>query len=205
MKFIRSIQYRWELYKIKHRDTVDETLKRQWYKKYYNISIGKYTYGYNADNIAQGTKIGAFCSIASGVKIGLMNHPMGYVSTHPFLYYPSRGFVKREINEEFEVGAEIGNDVWIGNNAIILAGVHIGNGAVVGAGAVVTKDVFPYEVVGGVPAKHLKWRVNDPELRQKLNSIKWWDWSDDKIKDNLNLFYDLKMFVDTFFENSLCK
>lgn len=136
---------------IKCRDSADGELRRKFYKQQYDIDVGKYTYGYNNKNIARGTKIGAFCSIASGVKIGLMNHPLEYVSTNPFLNYSNRGFINNN-RGEFEQGSEIRNDVWIGSNAIILPNVHIGNGAVIGAGAVVVKDVAPYEVVGGQPS-----------------------------------------------------
>lgn len=187
---------------IKCRDSADGELRRNFYKQQYDIDVGKYTYGYNNKNIARGTKIGAFCSIASGVKIGLMNHPLEYVSTNPFLYYSNRGFINYD-RGEFEQGSEIGNDVWIGSNAIILPNVHIGNGAVIGAGAVVVKDVAPYEVVGGVPAKHLKWRFDDSDLRQKLNKIPWYEWSDDKIKENIELFYDPAKFVNAYIEKEI--
>ncbi|WP_283108904.1 CatB-related O-acetyltransferase [Thomasclavelia spiroformis] len=193
---INSIKYRYELFRIKKFDTPDKSLERQWYKKNFNIRIGKYTYGYNMNNIAPGTKIGAFCSIASGVKIGLMNHPMNWVSSNPFLYYASRGFIDNDLNIPFKMGCVIENDVWIGSNAIILPGVHVGNGAVIAAGAVVTKNVSPYEVVGGNPAKHLKWRFEDQELRHKLNLVKWWEWSDTDIKVNIELFYNPKLFIE---------
>lgn len=152
---INSMKYRWMSFKIRHFDTEDRALRRKFYQEYYNIEIGKHTYGEDLNNIARGTKIGAFCSLASGVKIGLMEHPLHWVSSNPFLYYASRGFVKEDVNYKFKVGSVIENDVWIGTNAIIMPGVHIGNGAVVGAGAVVTKDVLPYQIVVGCPARHL--------------------------------------------------
>ena len=187
---------------IKIMDSPDGELRRKYYKQQYGIDDGKYTYGYNNKNIAKGTKIGSFCSIASGVKIGLMNHPMEYVLTHPFFFFFYRGFVKCT-SEEIEYGAEIGHDVWIGSNAIILPNVRVGNGAVIGAGAVVTKDVAPYEIVCGVPAKHLKWRLEDSDLREKLNKIPWYDWSDDKIKENIELFYNPIAFVSAYYEKEI--
>lgn len=129
-------------------DKPDRVKKHQFIKHAYGIDIGKYTYGYQLAHIAKGTKIGAFCSIASGVSIGLMNHPLDKVSTHPFLYYKSRGFVK-ENTDILQEPSIIGDDVWIGTNAVIMPGVKVGQGAVVGAGAVVTKDVPPYAIVGG--------------------------------------------------------
>ena len=90
----------------------------------------------------------------------------------------------------------IGNDVWIGANVIILPGVNIGHGAVIAAGAVVTKDVEPYAIVGGVPAKLIKYRFNAEE-RQKLLSIAWWNWSLDKIEKNIELFYQPQVFLSS--------
>lgn len=197
---MRRFIERWRLFWIKRKDSNDGRLIRHYYKEKYGIDIGKYTYGYNKDNIARGTKIGAFCSIADGVKIGLMNHPMKYVSTNPFLYYSNRGFLKQNCLNFEQKKVRIENDVWIGSNAIILPGVHIGNGAVVAAGAVVTKNVAPYEIVGGVPARHIKWRFEDYELRRKLEKISWYEWPDDKIRGNIHLFYDPYKFVEEYFE-----
>lgn len=197
---MNSFIFKLKLRRIKAKDSCDGQLIRAFYREQYGVDIGKYTYGYNIDNIARGTRIGAFCSIADGVKIGLMNHPVKYVSTHPFLYYANRGFVMSNKKDGEYGGVEVGNDVWIGSNAIILPGIHIGNGAVVGAGAVVTKNVAPYEIVGGVPARHIKWRFEDYELRRKLERIPWYEWSDDKIRGNIHLFYDPYKFVEAHFE-----
>lgn len=193
---INSMKYRWMSFKIRHFDTEDRALRRKFYQEYYNIEIGKHTYGEELNNIARGTKIGAFCSLASGVKIGLMEHPLHWVSSNPFLYYASRGFVKEDVNYKFKVGSVIENDVWIGTNAIIMPGVHVGNGAVIGAGAVVTKDVLSYQIVVGSPARHLKWRFEDPEIREKLDQIRWWEWPDRVIKDNIQWFYNPELFVE---------
>lgn len=145
MKFIEKIIFRI----ISKIDSKDEKYKRKFIKDKYNIEIGKYTYGYTIANIAKGTKIGAFCSIANGVKIGLMNHPTNFVSTNPFLYYNSRGFINKNIEIPQKEPVVIEDDVWIGTDAIILPGVRIGKGAVIGAGSVVTKNVEPYAILGG--------------------------------------------------------
>ncbi len=92
---------------------------------------------------------------------------------------------------------KIGNDVWIGQNVIILPGVTIHDGAVCAAGAVVTKDVPPYTIVAGVPAKPIKRRFTD-EVIEKLLEIRWWDWSDDRINKNLEYFYQPELFVEKF-------
>lgn len=172
---------------------------RKIFKKYYGISVGKYTYGcYKTDgSIAKGTKIGAFCAIAPGVRIGGMNHPLEFVSTHPFLYYKDRGFVEFTDNGIVSDGNKsvvIGDDVWIGQNAIILPGIHVGKGAVIGAGAIVTKDIPDYSIAVGVPAKVIKKRFND-DVVEKLKSIEWAKWDDEKIKDTLQDFYDHETFI----------
>lgn len=169
---------------------------RAYYKKKYNVEIGKYTYGYRINDIGRNSTIGAFCSIAAGVKIGLMNHPTQYVSTNPFLYYMNRGFLKENKNIDAKIGSHIGSDVWIGNNAVIIPGIHVGNGAVIAAGAVVTKDVAPYEIVGGVPARHIKWRFEE-EIRNALNDSEWWNWTDDYIRNNIESFYEPDRFIST--------
>jgi len=182
------------LKKIDHRDG---RKIRKYVLKHMGIQVGKYTYGYLGKEIAKGTKIGSFCSIASGVKIGLMNHPLGFVPSNPFLYYQNRGFIDQnlKINEKSVVLIE--DDVWIGTNAVILPGVVIRKGAVVAAGAVVTKDVPAYAIVGGVPAKIIKYRF-DERLRNKLVSIDWTSWNDEFIKENIQLFYSPDEFVVKF-------
>ena len=137
---------------IASHDFPDGRKLRLWYKKHKGIELGKYTYG-DFNTIASGTKIGSFCSIGPNVKIGQMNHPLEYVSTNPFLYYKSRGFLEEDKKIFQKTAPVIDDDVWIGANAIILPGVHIGKGAVIGAGAVVTKDVKPYACMGGGACK----------------------------------------------------
>lgn len=117
-------------------------------------------------------KIGKYCSIASNVHLGLAQHPLHTISTHP-IFYP-RGF-------KCDSDVIVDNDVWIGCNALIMGGVHIHNGAVVAAGAVVTKDVPPYAIVAGVPARILRYRF-DEKLIQEIEKIKWWDYPEELLK-----------------------
>jgi chloramphenicol O-acetyltransferase type B len=134
------------------------------------------------------TDIGKFCSIANNCIMGGAEHPLSYVSTSPVFY----GGYRKPLGtktvkcgdltwESYRRRISIGNDVWIGNNVIIKAGVTVGTGAVIGAGAVVVKDVPPYEIWGGNPAKLIRPRFSD-ELRQRLIGSSWWDLQVEEIK-----------------------
>ena len=130
-------------------------------------------------------EVGKFCSISWNVTIGATNHDFTMLSTHAFPYIKHFGFSvtnKRIIEETY-----IGNDVWIGANAIIMPGIQIGDGAVIGAGSIVTRNVNCYEIVFGAPAKVRRLRFSK-ELIQELENIKWWNWEKSKIKRNINLF-----------------
>jgi virginiamycin A acetyltransferase len=173
------------------------------FKNYHNIEIGKYSYGgcFNIHNIAPGTKIGKFCSFASGVMIIATNHDPSKITTHPFLFKPYLGVVKEDFRKINNV--EIGNDVWIGYNAIILPSVSkIGDGAVVGAGAVVTKDVPPYAIVAGVPAKVIKCRFDQATINNLLET-QWWDWPEEKIFSSWQDFLTLKEFEKNFVKRKI--
>jgi len=167
------------------------------------VEIGEYTTIANVEILTWNTtdtiKIGKFCSIASGAKIlGGGNHKIYRVTSYPLkhvLLYD----MKRRTDDCSEAKGPIiiGNDVWIGAYSIILSGVKIGDGAVVGAGAVVSKDVPPYAIVAGNPAKIIRYRFSESQIEELL-LIKWWDWDIEKIKDNIELFGDVDKFIDKF-------
>tara|TARA_R110001599_G_scaffold326067_1_gene538479 strand:- start:5028 stop:5702 length:675 start_codon:yes stop_codon:yes gene_type:complete len=156
--------------------------------------LGQYSYIANHSRIVK-TKVGAFCSIGDNVRTCVGKHPLDKFSTHPQIYSTEPPSNKKwvESNEFLEHSylsgssfvVEIGNDVWIGNNVIIMDGVTIGNGAVIASGAVVVKNVEAYSVVGGVPAKHIKFRFELP-IRKTLIQSQWWDQSDDWISQNMD-------------------
>lgn len=134
-------------------------------------------------------KIGKFCSIACGAKFLFTsaNHAMGSLSTYPFpIFFEEWGLDVKEITSAWDNKGDIiiGNDVWIGFEAVILSGARIGDGAIIGARAVVTKDVPPYTIVGGVPARPIRKRFDEATI-EKLIRLRWWDWSENKIKDNI--------------------
>ena len=143
-----------------------------------------YHYPINSDKLI----IGKFCSIACRAKFLMTsgNHAMKSLSTYTFPVFNEEWDETLKPKEAWDNKGdiEIGNDVWIGYEAIIMSGVKIGNGAIIGTRAVVTKDVPPYTIVGGVPAKFIKKRYND-ETISKLLIIKWWDWTYEKIQANI--------------------
>lgn len=154
-------------------------------------------YSYLARNVwAIHVNIGSFCSIGDGAYLGGAEHPMNWVSTSPAFEnvrnsFPKKRFAKLELPPYKTTS--IGNDVWIGHNAVIIQGVSIGDGAVIGSNAVVTKDVPPYAVVGGVPAKIIKFRF-DKETILFLQKVKWWNMPDTKLKDLGKCFNNIDKF-----------
>lgn len=161
---------------------------RDLYPQYKN-KIGKYTYGlpriFKLENDSQ-IEIGKFCSIANNVKIFLDGeHETKNISTYPFGYF-KEFTTKNKFITKSKGKVSIGNDVWIGYGVTILSGVTIGDGVVLGACSLITKNVPPYTIVGGIPAKIIKKRFDDSTI-EKLLKIKWWNWSDEKIQDNINL------------------
>ena len=145
-----------------------------------------YHYPINRDRL----RIGKFCSIACGAKFIFTsaNHKLGSLSTYPFpLFFEEWDLDKANLTDSWDNKGDIaiGNDVWIGYEAVVMQGVTIGDGAIIGARAVVTKDIPPYTIVGGVPAKPIRKRFSD-EIISRLLEIKWWDWPDEKIKRNIS-------------------
>lgn len=161
-------------------------------------NIGKFSYIGNRSNISY-CLIGRYCSIASDVKIGLGIHPINFVSTSPLFYSNKNVFRKKWTGENLKVTEYrqviIGHDVWIGANAIVMGGVKIGNGAIIGAGAVVTKDVPPFSIVGGVPARIIKYRFSSDTIK-KISKTKWWDYPENEIKIVSKYFADPLEFID---------
>lgn len=145
-----------------------------------------YHYPVNHDKLT----IGKFCSIACGAKFifNSANHSIKSLSTYPFpLFFEEWELNKANVAEAWDNKGDIvvGNDVWIGYEAVILSGVKIGDGAIIGARAVVTKDVPPYTIVGGVPAKPIRKRFSDETITELLK-LQWWNWSAERIKQNLS-------------------
>lgn len=145
-----------------------------------------YHYPINNDRLI----IGKFCSIACGAKFifNCANHTLKSLSTYTFpLFFEEWDLPKSEVATAWDNKGDIviGNDVWIGYDAAIMAGVTIGDGAIIGTRAVVTKDVEPYSIVGGVPAKEIRKRFS-ADVIEKLQSLQWWNWSRDKIQKSLN-------------------
>ena len=175
------------------------TRNKKGYEKY---EIGDYTYGnpiihdFNDVNAGQ-LIIGKFCSIAHNVQIFLSgNHRLDWISTYPFsVVFKSFSYIKGHPSSKGDV--IIGNDVWIGANVIILSGISIGNGAVIAAGSVITKNVPPFSIFGGNPAKFIKYRFDQKTIK-KLLEIGWWEKDIDWIKERIEILLspNIKQLLD---------
>ncbi len=164
-------------------------------------SFGDYSYIVNDGDVIY-TTVGKFCSIAAHVRINPGNHPQWRASQSHFTYRASRYFDETEDESEFfewrrQHACTIGHDVWIGHGVVVLAGRKIGTGSIIAAGAVVSRDVAPYEIVGGVPSKVIKRRFPE-KISDALLELSWWDWEHDRLKAALN---DFRMMpVEAFVE-----
>ena len=170
----------------------------------YQSKVGRYTY-ISTNSLISRTWIGRYSSIGNWVSTGIGRHPINFVSTHPlfhsFLVSTSLGFVPYDIGEKYKTHkvlesgyyVKIGSDVWIGDRVMIMDGTTIGDGAIIGAGSIVNKNVEPYEIVAGVPARHLRYRFTADKIKFLL-SLKWWNRDESWIKDNANLFSDIDKF-----------
>lgn len=168
--------------------------------KVFRSSIDDYSYcAPNVELVC--CHIGKFCSIGKSSVIGLASHTLSFISSSPvFTETKNRlniSFTEKNIIDSPYHEVIIGNDVWIGERVVIKGGIKIGNGAVIAAGAMVTKDVAPYSIVGGVPAKIIRKRFNDNTVSY-IESLKWWDWNEKKIRMNIALFQqEVENVVDT--------
>ena len=186
--------------------------KRKYGKNVEKISIGDYSYGTPLVHMWKDDRltIGKFSSISANVRIIVDGiHRSDWITTYPFgeiveslpksLQENLNGIPKNPGHNNAKGNMIIGNDVWIGTDVIILSGANIGNGAIIGAGAVVTKPVDDYEIVGGNPAKHIKYRFNNDQIKA-LTKIQWWNWPIDKIKDNMGLLQseNIDKFIEKF-------
>lgn len=196
-----TIQYIWNriLNKLRGSAILNATIhcsaKVEAGSQFVNSTMGRYSYcGYNCKII--NCNIGAFCSVADGTIIGGARHPMEWTSTSP-VFYAGRDSVRKKF-AEYERPEErittIGNDVWIGDRTIIKAGVTIGNGAVIGMGSVVTKDVPPYEIWAGNPARMIRKRFDEETIRDLLASH-WWDSPDSVLEEHAQHIRNPKEFL----------
>ncbi|MDQ0969214.1 acetyltransferase-like isoleucine patch superfamily enzyme [Flavobacterium sp. W4I14] len=167
------------------------------YTKLYNTKVGAYSYIQMNGRIFH-CEIGKFCSIASSVSIAPGLHDMSRVSTHPSFYFCTPVLPKIYVTEnklDLFKKVTIGHDVWIGEKVVILDGVKVGNGAVIASGAIVNKDVEPYSVVAGVPARHIKYRF-DPEIILLLEKSEWWNYSDEWFEQNADMMLETEKFIE---------
>ncbi len=160
---------------------------RRIFADYHGVEVGLYSYGcFVPGDIPAGTTIGRYCSFAAGVVIFNANHPLDRASLHPFFYNPRLGVVTGETIARGRL--TVGHGAWIGRNALVMPAVRsIGNGAVVGAGAVVTKDIPPYAVVAGNPARLIRHRFTE-SVQQEVEDSRWWERSIDELRGDLEAF-----------------
>lgn len=164
-----------------------------------NSTVGDYTY-IGMNSFVRNAKIGKFCSIANHVRVGLFDHPIDYVSTYPGFHMDWSRWTPflESSKKEFPIIKDvvIGNDVWIGENVIIRGGIKIGNGAVLATGAIIVKDVPPYAIVGGCPAKIIRYRFTKEQI-EAVEQTKWWDKSEAWLQRSAASFSSIDLFLDT--------
>lgn len=201
------VKYYWSKFVKKIRGSsvkgsfVHKTSKIEAGSSFINSNMDRHSFcGYDCD--IYHTKIGSFCSIANGVVIGGGKHPTDWVGMSP-VFYEGKDSVKEKFStfkREKPLLTSIGNDVWIGRNVIIKEGVKIGHGSVIGMGSIVTKDVLPYSILGGNPAKLIRMRF-DNNIIENLLRIKWWDFPDDKLEFYATNIQKPSIFIEQYLKN----
>jgi acetyltransferase-like isoleucine patch superfamily enzyme len=187
-KFLKTLcclipiaKYRRKLRKKLNKNLKEKNVVKVENKIHLNLIGGKYSYIGENCQISENISIGKYCSIGPGVAIGASNHPIDWLTTHPFTHVAT---IMEDVDlipfDRFKKTV-IENDVWIGQSAIIKNGVTVHNGAIVGAGAIVLKDVPPYAIVVGVPAKIIRYRFNESIIKE-LQQLCWWDIDEKYIK-----------------------
>jgi acetyltransferase-like isoleucine patch superfamily enzyme len=204
MKYREKLIYFWSKFIKKlhgsaiKNSVIDKSSKVEAGSEVVNSIMGKHSFcGYFCELI--NVEIGSFCSIANHVIVGGGMHPMEWVSTSP-VFYEGKDSVKAKFSEHKRnepLKTIIEHDVWIGERTIIKQGVRIGTGAVVGMGSVVTKDVDPYSIVAGCPAKEIRKRFDVDTIALLLES-KWWEFSDEKLVEYAKFFHDPTVFIKKF-------
>lgn len=205
LKNILSIPYRFfcthvSVFCVLQDAKVDKTAAISLGVKFYRGKLGRYSY-INRNSFISDTNIGNFTSIGSGCEIGGAAHALQWVSTSPVFHKWGNIMKKNFTDNDFKIFkcSTIGNDVWIGSNCMIKSGVVISNGAVIGMGSVVTKDVGPYEIWAGNPARLIRKRFDD-ETIEKLQRIEWWNFEDDKIEQYAPYIKDVGKFIENVLE-----
>ena len=170
-------------------------------------SIGRYSYVGN-DTDVECADIGQFCSISDHCRIGMGGHTLSHISSCPLFTQKINGcqeqWIENDIHAVEEKRAVLGNEVWVGSHVLINGGVTVGHGAVIGAGAVVVKDVPPYAIVGGVPAKVIRYRFSS-EVIEKLLELQWWNLPEETLKEHISFFQkeDLSLNdIEDFIKNT---